>query len=316
MLNEDIGVIVGRFQVPTLTKAHVDLIRNVSSRHKAIIICLGISPVPGSFENPLDYNTRMIMLTEEMQTYCADTKYQIIPVYDRPSDQEWSVNLDRTIRSIAPRSTVRLYGGRDSFVPYYSGRIPVTTFESTGEISGTESRRQTCNLTFSTREERAAFIAGTQSRFPHVIQCVDAIVFRGVDEYVFGVRDGCVRFIGGFVDPRIDNSLEEAAEREASEEIHGAQVINSHYLASSKVDDWRYRGQDRIFTALYKVTIADQTKLTASDDIENLFLTNCDLEGLNVMNFYEQVISQVQKKGLTFAKEHIPLLAKASHALS
>ena len=45
----DVGIIVGRFQVHTLTDAHVKLIDNVKKRHEKVIIFLGvsgISPVP------------------------------------------------------------------------------------------------------------------------------------------------------------------------------------------------------------------------------------------------------------------------------
>ena len=61
----DVGVIVGRFQVPSLHEAHRELIQSVVNKHPRTIIFLGVSPVPTSRNNPLDFETRRRMIQDE-----------------------------------------------------------------------------------------------------------------------------------------------------------------------------------------------------------------------------------------------------------
>ena len=60
----DIGVVVGRFQVPTLSEGHSHLIDNIAVSHKQLIIVLGVSPTLGTKKNPLGYTARMQMMQE------------------------------------------------------------------------------------------------------------------------------------------------------------------------------------------------------------------------------------------------------------
>jgi bifunctional NMN adenylyltransferase/nudix hydrolase len=63
--------------------------------------------------------------------------------------------------------------------------------------------------------------------------------------------DERIRFPGGFVDPT-DESLEMAAKREIMEEAPGIATEGPMiYVGSTLVNDWRYRGQDRIMTSLF-----------------------------------------------------------------
>ncbi len=62
MTNEsEIGVVVGRFQVPELHPAHRDFIKEVESRHSRLIIFVGVHPFPSAKDNPLDFHTRAAM---------------------------------------------------------------------------------------------------------------------------------------------------------------------------------------------------------------------------------------------------------------
>lgn len=60
MLKEDIstGVIIGRFQVPFLHQVHKELIETVVNNHNKTIIILGVSPIPCTIRNPLDFEGR------------------------------------------------------------------------------------------------------------------------------------------------------------------------------------------------------------------------------------------------------------------
>ncbi len=60
----DVGVIVGRFQVPDLHQAHRDLIEKVISQHQKTIIFLGLSPCKSTRNNPLDFEARKNMILD------------------------------------------------------------------------------------------------------------------------------------------------------------------------------------------------------------------------------------------------------------
>ena len=54
----EIGVIIGRFQLHQLHKAHCDVIESVLSNHKKVILFLGVTKVIGSSSNPLDFASK------------------------------------------------------------------------------------------------------------------------------------------------------------------------------------------------------------------------------------------------------------------
>ena len=58
----DVGVIVGRFQVPELHPGHIDLIQTVCDAHDKVVIFLGLSPLMVTRENPLDFESRKQMI--------------------------------------------------------------------------------------------------------------------------------------------------------------------------------------------------------------------------------------------------------------
>src|SRR5574339_163710 len=91
-----VGVIVGRFQVAAPTVGHLALISRVMERHKKILICLGVSPTRLSATDPLDYAARERMMRSHFPTAT------ITPVYDNPSDERWSQQLDQTVARLFP----------------------------------------------------------------------------------------------------------------------------------------------------------------------------------------------------------------------
>src|ERR1051325_9345005 len=58
----DVGVLVGRFQVPELHQAHKELIGKIAGWHKKFLIVLGCSPTLVSRHNPLDFQARKLMI--------------------------------------------------------------------------------------------------------------------------------------------------------------------------------------------------------------------------------------------------------------
>lgn len=247
----DVGIIVGRFQIHELHDAHKGLIEFVRARHDRVLIFLGLSPIIGTIANPLDFRARKQMLAEDFPDvevfYVEDSKY----------DSDWSRKLDSQIkRLLTPHQTAILYGSRDSFIAHYSGSYKTVELESKTFVSGTEVRRKVSNGFKPTRDYRAGMIAAAYQRFPTAFQTVDIAVLNPEKKEILLVRkpeDRKWRFIGGFSDPK-SNSLEEDAKREVAEET-GVEVADVKYVASTRIDDWRYRGTENcIKTAIFVAT--------------------------------------------------------------
>ena len=130
------GVIIARFQTPYLHAGHIELIEKVKCSHNKLIIILGISPITGSRYNPYDYYTREKMIKT------AYNDIVVLPLSDHPDDRVWSANLDNLLASAFPTETFILYGSRDSFIPYYSGKYDTNELPEHGDYSATELRKK------------------------------------------------------------------------------------------------------------------------------------------------------------------------------
>ena len=264
----DIGVLIGRFQVPELHTAHRELIALVAGWHRKFLLVLGCSPTLGTRRNPLDFQARKLMINAHYP------ELPIVPLMDCADDVEWSRELDRRVREVFPIGTVTLYGGRDSFIPHYHGQFPCQEVEPSSYRSGTAERQLASLEIKGNADWRAGVVYAAYNRYPHVFPAVDVAVLRTSGE---GRREVLLarkpaekgfRFIGGFVDPD-DPSLEAAARREVMEEAH-VEISSPRYLGSNRVDDWRYRGEvDKITTTLF---VADFVygAIQPDDDIEEL----------------------------------------------
>lgn len=110
----------------------------------------------------------------------------------------------------------------------------------------------------------------TSLRYPTVFATVDVVIERD-GKLLLGrkAHQEKFRFVGGFADPALDNSYEDAAKREAKEET-GLIVAEVKYLGSTRIDDPRYRGtEDCIITHLFLATEWEGEPI-ASDDIAEL----------------------------------------------
>lgn len=273
----DIGVIVGRFQTPRLTEAHIDLIETVCKKHAKVIIFLGLSPIVATKNNPLDYEARKRMIQERFNDVT------ILYVNDNPSDEVWSANLDRMLADshlTGPSKSITLYGSRDSFLKGYHGKhnteelIPETT------VSATELRRISGNRVKGTVDFREGVIWATQNRYPSTFPTVDiGIVDKNTRRILFGRKPNSPNycFVGGFADPE-DLSFEHSAAREVLEETNLAiPEERFHYVGSTKINDWRYRAEeDKIKTILF---LAEYTigEARAGDDLAETKWFSLDL---------------------------------------
>ena len=250
------GVIVGRFQLPNLHEAHVELIRNVTMRHSKVIVFLGVSRVLGSKRNPLDFIARKQMIEKKFPGV------HVVALPDQRDDARWSAYLDERVREICPQGSVTLYGGRDSFMSHYRGNIKdLVELEQKVYVSATQIRNEVADTIKADPNFRAGVIWANANRFDHVYPTVDIAIVRAyfakpdanpVIEVLLARKpaEDQYRFVGGFADPK-DNSYEMAAKREAREET-GLELGDPVYLTSGKIDDWRYQAEsDKIISLFF-----------------------------------------------------------------
>ena len=226
----DVGIIVGRFQVPDLHEAHKELILSVTNMHQKVIIFLGLSPIFDS-RNPLDFESRKKMISNEFPDVI------IAYIKDVPNDDVWSKSLDSQIEGLlTPRQTCVLYGSRDSFLNHYTGIYERKELVQEHWISGSEMRKMLQNTVKGSKDFRHGAIWAQWTRFPTVFTTVDIAVIR-MDplSILLGrktIDNGKWRFPGGFTDPT-DQTFEASAMREVSEEIPGVEVepiTSEHYI--------------------------------------------------------------------------------------
>jgi bifunctional NMN adenylyltransferase/nudix hydrolase len=247
----DVGVLVGRFQVPSLHEGHRDVLDFVAERHDKVILFLGNNGSGQSTRmNPLDFQAREQMIREEYP------EFTILFIDDQPEDKYWSQWLDRMIKSQTTASqTVMLYGSRDSFLSHYMGKYPTMELEAEQIISGTEIRNEVKRQRPKNSQEwREGVVAGAFNRFPVNYVTVDIAIFNeDRTEILLGQKEHETRWRlpGGFSESA-SHSLEEDARREAQEETN-LEVTDLTYKGSYRINDWRYRNEvDKIMTVLFE----------------------------------------------------------------
>ncbi len=291
----DIGVLVGRFQVPELHQAHKELLEKIAGWHKKFLVVLGCSPTLVGRHNPLDFQARKLMINAHYPDL------PIVPLMDHPDDHEWSKELDRRIREVFPVGSVTLYGGRDSFIPYYSGQFPCREIEPSSYVaaSGTLERRNASLEVRSSADWRAGVVYAAYNRYPQVFPTVDIAVTREAENGELEIllakkpTEKAYRLIGGFVDPT-DSSLEAAARREVAEETH-IEVSALEYIGSYLVDDWRYRNEiDKVMTTVFHARYVFGA-IQPDDDIEELkwFKLNRKFDLASVVPAHKPLLSGV-----------------------
>jgi bifunctional NMN adenylyltransferase/nudix hydrolase len=259
----EVGVIIGRFQTNRLHEGHINLISHVLSNHKKTIILLGVSRVQNTKKNPLDFASRKAMIQKLFPSV------MILPIMDQRYNEKWSQDVDNAISLPFGEKRAIIYGSRDSFIPFYSGKNHVIELESSQDHNATNIRAEVAKETLDSSEFRAGVIYSTFNQRPVTYPTVDVVVHDGKGNILLAKKpnEQYWRFVGGFVD-RTDASYEAAAFRELAEETGGnLNVTNARYIASMMVDDWRYRKEESgIMTTLF---LMDKSwgSAKASDDI-------------------------------------------------
>jgi bifunctional NMN adenylyltransferase/nudix hydrolase len=279
MINNPVGVIVGRFQVPFLHDGHRWLIKKVaelSGGSQNVLILVGTTDEAPNSRNALPFHLVHDMLHEFVP------KATIGQIADVGTNEYWSQVLDLTIEQFFPGRQARLFGARDSFLSVYNGKYPTLSLDSPYPPINGSAFRKACKETLRYSEDfRAGIIWAACNKHPISYQTVDIALICGNESksLLLGKRKGedKFRFIGGFVDPAKDLSLEEAAARETKEET-GLSFLpeNFQYIGSHRVQDYRYRNcDDKILTSLM-VTFCSIGAVwgiaEAKDDLQNLSL--------------------------------------------
>lgn len=261
------SVIVGRFQVDELTPGHIELIKGVKGKHKRNIIVIGLSAGMCTFRNPLDFKSRMNMINDEFPDI------EIMYIKDVGSDVLWSDTLDAMLKKAkcTPDDTC-LYGSRDSFIQYYSGKFNTYELEQTVFTSGTARRKELASTVVKSTDFRRGVIWAVNNQYPKALSTVDIAIFnQDYTKILLGRKEqeGKYRFVGGFVMP--GQTHEETAVRETQEETHlVVKKADLKYQGSFVIDDWRYRGEnDKITTILYATNVWEGTP-APDDDIYEL----------------------------------------------
>ncbi|NLU94060.1 NUDIX domain-containing protein [Chitinophaga sp. Ak27] len=287
------GVIIARFQTPSLHEGHLELIRQVKQKHNRVLIILGVSPVRGSRKNPLDYYTRERMIKQ------AFPEIIVLPLSDQKSDTVWSQKLDELLHNNFPHETFLLYGSRDSFMSTYSGRYTTTALPPVKDYNATAMREAISDKVFDTEEFRAGIIYNTYNLFPSVYATVDIALYKNnKTQLLLGRKPNEAewRLPGGFSDPT-DDSFELAAARELQEECGALEIGPMEYVASLRVNDWRYRTEvNKIITTLFSTDLVFGDP-AANDDLEEVkWVTVKDIPGMISRN--------------EIVDTHLPLMAK------
>lgn len=267
-----IGVVVGRFQVHDLHRAHVDLIDTVRSNHDKVIVFLGVNAVGPTRNNPLDFETRRKMFVDRWP------EITVLPIVDRESDSDWSSILLSKVREIYPLGGITLYGSRDSFIQHYTGNLPTVSLEPDSEyvaVSGTAVREKLAHRSLSSNDFRAGIVYALNQLAPRVIPVIHTAIFRQNpiefksndlsqepptphwDYEILLVReensdDDRWEFVSGELLPT-DTSYEQAGRRLIYKEL-GLQTTIFDYVCSERKSDWRLKNEvDENFSTLFAV---------------------------------------------------------------
>ncbi len=287
----EVGVIVARFQSPFLHEGHIEILNAVTSAHPKVVVFLGLSQLKCTFRNPYDFATRRAMVQEKYP------EIEVNYIEDVGDNELWSKNLDRLIaKNVAPGHKAVLYGGRDSFIKAYSGKYPTIELLPSKFISASEIRKEAGIKVKHTLDFRLGINHAVQNQFPSFKATVDmAIINFATGELLLARKPhrNTLCFPGGFTDPLIDKSAEDAAMREAKEET-GLDVTVESYVGSMLVNDGRYRDeQDKILTFIYIMRYTEGTPV-ASDDIE--FVTwkkIMDIKPVEISTNHQSILEKV-----------------------
>ena len=150
MENSDktIGVIVGRFQVSSLHKGHINLFEQTAEKFDYIFVVLGLTKNEEINErNMYSYKYRFHMIQDcfTENEFVKNKIIYITKIKDVGESGFWSQQLDIIVTEFTnelkfQEQNIYMTGSRDSFLKTYSGRYKHYYVEPVHNISGSEVR--------------------------------------------------------------------------------------------------------------------------------------------------------------------------------
>lgn len=247
----EVGVIIGRFQTNRLHQGHRDLVNFALDNHKKVIILLGMSKMPNTTKNPLDFTSRKLMIQKEFPNV------NILPIVDCKTNEKWSEDVDKMVSIPYGEKKTVIYGSRDSFIPYYFGIHEVIELEPSETYNATNIRKEIARETLDSEDFRAGIIYSTFNNKDEVRPYISTIVQNFKGEILLGKYkdEKYYHLLGEFVRDK-DNNFEETSKRTMNEVTsNNLNINNVRYLTSSKFVDWRYKGESS--SVINTVMLAD-----------------------------------------------------------
>ena len=271
-MSVSVGIV--RVQTPFLTKGHKALLDEMySATH--VIVLLGVAKVLGTENDPLDFETRRLMVQGEYPRAIC------LPLYNMFSDESWSKQVDKTISNLFPyERDVILYHSRDSFKKSYSGRFKTQEVPEIPGVNATELRRAV--KAKDSVDFREGVIYGAKEKFPRIVPCVDFLAYDPIKSggKIIGIRFICGRkedyekwlLPGGHIDIE-DEDVIDAGLRELFEEV-GIGVdrktikIHSQIMLKSKLNSKDVRYMTTLLSA--EIENIKERELMAGDDFSEV----------------------------------------------
>ena len=236
----EVGVIVGRFQLAELHDGHQFLIDTVVNNHKKSIIFLGVPKAIGTPEDPIRIPSTRNILDFQSRMYMIQEKYPntvVLSVQDKDDDEVWSKQVDTKIREIFPTEKILLYGGRDSFIPYYKGVFQTKSLDPKIYQSATMQRNNISKEVLNDPNFRKGQIYYAYQQTPMLYTNYKIAITEGNDKILFSKKDDKSKLtllsgLAGINDP----SLEIGAKRVIGNLVGSIETETFYEMSSNNID--------------------------------------------------------------------------------
>lgn len=252
-----VGVIKGRFQIPTPHEGHVATIIEVLKRHRDVLLMLGTT-YDSTIRDPYPFEVRRMMLQEMFPSVTIVEEAFISSSYEYRSNE-----LTALIQAAFPGREAIIYGARDSIVHTYKGVFPVVELPTLSQGLNATTVRE--NIPYRNSVEfREGYGRAVADRKPIPHPAVDVVPVWPNTRQVLLISkpedEGKMRFAGVFYDPELDGSFEDSARRCIDKELGGINAGSPVPVGSHKIFDPRYRKtRDGVVTTLMRMGYNGET---------------------------------------------------------
>jgi len=130
-----LSVVIGRFQNSYLHSGHCKVIDAARDNGDILVVLIGKSHLKSTELNPLTFRQREYMIKHHYPSAV------VVGIGNTRTNSEWSERVDTIVGIFAGlEDEVMLYGGRDSFIPSYTGTYDTFEVAEVPIVSGTMLR--------------------------------------------------------------------------------------------------------------------------------------------------------------------------------